>query len=151
MILEKMNGSKMNRWRKKRSGYMLVAVLACLSLVLALTIAAVQTALRMRREVRKQHFVSQANLLCEAGLTRASHRRHDPAYIGETWNPPLPEFPGKQTEVNIVFLERSQARTLVQVTAVIDDIQTKNNRVQRTLVTSLANESPSELPKGEER
>ena len=141
----------MNRRRTRRTGYLLVAVLACLSLVMALTIAAVQTALRMRREVRKQHIVSQANLLCEAGLSRASHRRQDPEYAGETWSPSLLEFPGKQTEVNIVFLERSSTRSLVQVTAVIDDIHTKNNRVQRTLVTSLINESQSELPKGEVR
>lgn len=136
----------MNRSQKKRNGYMLVAVFACLSLVMALTIAAVQTALLMRREVRKQHIVSQANLLCEAGFTRASNRRQDPEYVGETWSPTLPELPGKRTEVSIVFLERSPTRSLVQVTAVIDDIHAKNNRVQRTLVTSLIYESQSELP-----
>ncbi len=139
----------MNKRRSKRAGYMLVAVLACLSLVMALTIAAVQTALRMRREVRKQHLVSQTSLLCETGLTRAADRQRDPNYSGETWSPLLPEFPGKRAEVSIVFLERSPNRCMVQVTAVLDDIQTKNNRVQRTLTTYLINESQSELPKGE--
>lgn len=135
----------MNRRRTKRTGYMLVVVLACLSLVMALTIAAVKTALRMRREVMKQHLVSQASLLCEAGLTRASNRhRHDPEYSGETWSPLLPELPGKQTEVSIVFLERSSSRSIVQVTAILEDTQTKNNRVQRTITTNLVNKSLSE-------
>ena len=143
----------MNSRRTKRAGYMLVAVLACLSLVMALTIAAVQTALRIRREVRKQHLVSQASLLCETGLARAAYRQRDPNYSGETWSPLLPEFPGKQAEVSIVFLERNPTRAMVQVTAVLEDTQTKNNRVQRTLTTNLTtnlmNESRSELPKGE--
>ena len=120
---------------------------------MALTVAALQTALRMRREVRKQHLVSQTNLLCETGLARAAHRHLDPDYAGETWLPPIPEFPGKQAEVNIVFLERSPTRTTVQVTAVLDDIQTKNNRVQRTLTTYLVNKSLAEIqsepPKGQ--
>ncbi len=134
----------MNRRRMKRAGYMLVVVLACLSLVMALTIAAVQTALRMRREVMKQHLVSQAGLLCEAGITRASFRHLDPDYSGETWNPLLPELPGKKAEVNIVFLERSSSRSTVQVTAILEDIQTKNNRVQRSITMSLINKSLSE-------
>ena len=144
---------RMNRRRSKRAGYMLVVVLACLSLVMALTIAALQTALRMRREVRKQHLVSQTSLLCESGLARASHRHLDTTYTGETWLPPIPELPGKQAEVSIVFLERSATRSRVQVTAVLEDIQNKNNRVQRTITTHLVNKSltafQSELPNGE--
>lgn len=143
----------MNRRRSKRAGTMLVVVLACLSLVLALTIAALQTALRMRREVRKQHLVSQTSLLCETGLARAAHRHLDPNYSGETWLPPLPEFPGKQGEVSIVFLERTPNRSTVQVTAVLEDVETKNNRVQRTLTTNLLinkslSDLQSELPRG---
>lgn len=143
----------MNRRRSKRAGYLLVVVLACLSLVMALTIAALQTALRMRREVRKQHLVSQTNLLCETGLARAAHRQLDPNYSGETWLPPIPEFPGKQAEVRIVLLERGPTRTTVQVTAVLEDMQTKNNRVQRSLTTDLVNKSQAEIqpepPKGQ--
>ena len=143
----------MNRRRSKRAGYMLVVVLACLSLVMALTIAALQTALRMRREVRKQHLVSQTSLLCETGLARASLRHLDPNYLGETWLPPISELPGKQAEVSIVFLQRSPTRSTVQVTAVLEDIHTKNNRVQRTLTTHLVNKSlpefQSEYPNGE--
>lgn len=135
----------MNRRRSKRTGYMLVVVLACLSLVLALTIAALQTALRMRREVRKQHLVAQTSLLCETGLSRAAHRHLDPNYSGENWTPALPEFPGKQGEVSIVFLERTPTRSTVQVTAVLEDVQTKNNRVQRTLTTILIHKSLSDL------
>ena len=143
----------MNRQRSKRAGYLLVMVLACLSLVMALTIAALQTALRMRREVRKQHLVSQTSLLCESGMARAAHRHLDPDYTGETWLPPLPEFPGKQAEVSIVFLERNPTRSTVRVTAVLEDIETKNNRVQRTLTTYLVHKSlpaiQSVLPEGE--
>ena len=140
----------MNRGRSNRGGYILVAVLACLSLVLALTLAALQTALRMRREVTKQHVVSQTSLLCETGIARAAYRQQDPNYLGETWRPLLPELPGKQAEVSIVFLERSSTRSKVQVTAVIEDSQKLNhNRIQRSLITSLVHESQTESSKGE--
>ena len=140
----------MNRGRSNRGGYILVAVLACLSLVLALTVAALQTALRMRREVTKQHVVSQTSLLCETGIARAAYRQHDPNYLSETWRPLLPELPDKHAEVSIVFLERSSTRSKVQVTAVIEDSQKRNqNRIQRSLITSLVHESQTESSKGE--
>jgi Tfp pilus assembly protein PilX len=134
----------MSKRTHKRGGYMLVAVLACLSLVLALTLTALQTALRMRREVIKQHLLSQTSLLCETGVARAAIRQRERDYSGETWNPSLPELPGKRAEVCIEFLERSPTRTKVQVTAVIEDFQTTRNRVCRSLTTSVANKSSTD-------
>lgn len=140
----------MRKGRLNRRGYILVAVLACMSLVLALTLAALQTALRMRREVTMQHLVSQTSLLCETGIARAAYRQQDPDYLGESWRPLLTELPGKQAEVTIVFLERSPTRTKVQVTAVLEDAQKRNgNRVQRSLTTNLVHESQTESSKGE--
>ena len=140
----------MRKGRLNRRGYILVAVLACMSLVLALTLAALQTALRMRREVTMQHLVSQTSLLCETGIARATYRQQDPDYLGESWRPLLTELPGKQAEVTIVFLERSPTRTKVQVTAVLEDAQKRNgNRVQRSLTTNLVHESQTESSKGE--
>ena len=140
----------MRKGRLNRRGYILVAVLACMSLVLALTLAALQTALRMRREVTMQHLVSQTSLLCETGIARAAYRQQDPDYLGESWRPLLTELPGKQAEVTIVFLERSSTRTKVQVTAVLEDAQKRNgNRVQRSLTTNLVHESQTESSKGE--
>ena len=140
----------MRKGRLNRGGYILVAVLACMSLVLALTLAALQTALRMRREVTMQHLVSQTSLLCETGIARAAYRQQDPDYLGESWRPLLTELPGKQAEVTIVFLERSSTRTKVQVTAVLEDAHKRNgNRVQRSLTTNLVHESQTESSKGE--
>ena len=140
----------MRKGRLNRRGYILVAVLACMSLVLALTLAALQTALRMRREVTMQHLISQTSLLCETGIARAAYRQQDPDYLGESWRPLLTELPGKQAEVTIVFLERSPTRTKVQVTAVLEDAQKRNgNRVQRSLTTNLVHESQTESSKGE--
>ena len=139
----------MNKRTHKRGGYMVVAVLACLSLVLALTLAALQTALRMRREVLKQHLLSQTALLCENGLARAAVRHRNADYSGETWKPSMPELSGKQAEVSIVFLERSPAGTKVQVTAVIEDIQAGRNRVCRSLTTTLINKISTEFIQGE--
>lgn len=128
---------------------MLVAVLACLSLVLALVLAALQTALRMRREVLKQHLLSQTSLLCENGITRAAARQLDANYAGETWKPSMPELFGKQAEVSIIFLERSPTATKVQVTAVIEDTQAGRNRVCRSLTTTLVNKTSTEIIQGE--
>jgi hypothetical protein len=141
----------MNKRTHKRGGYMLVAVLACLSLVLALTLAALQTALRMRREVLKQHLLSQTSLLCETGLARAAVRQRDANYSGETWRPSTPELSGKQVEVSIVFLERRPTSSKVQVTAVIEDIQVNHNRVSRSLTTTLINKSPTKPIQGEKQ
>lgn len=139
----------MNRRTHKRGGYLLVAVLACLSLVLALVLAALQTALRMRREVLKQHLLSQTALLCENGLARAAVRHQNASYAGETWKPSMPELFGKQAKVSIVFLERSPTAAKVQVTAVIEDIQAGRNRVCRSLTTTLVNKSSTEFIQGE--
>ena len=139
----------MNKRIYKRGGYMLVAVLACLSLVLALVLAALQTAMRMRREVLKQHLLSQTALLCENGLARAAVRHQNAKYAGETWKPSMPERFGKRAEVSIVFLDRSPTGAKVQVTAVIEDIQAGRNRVCRSLTTTLVNKSSTEFIQGE--
>ena len=140
----------MTKRRTKRAGYMLAAVLACLSLVLALTVAALQTALRMRREIVKQHLVSQTTLLCETGLVRAARRQQEAEYTGETWKPLLPELPGKQAEVSIVFLERGTTHSTVQVIASIEDpLLGNSNRVQRSLTTRLVHEILPETSQGE--
>ncbi len=139
----------MNKRTPKRGGTMLVAVLACLSLVLALTLAALQTALRMRREVLKQHLLSQTALLCENGLARAAVRHRNADYSGETWKPAMPELSGKQAEVSIVFVERGPTGDKVQITAIIEDIQVGRNRVCRSLTTTLVNKSSTEFIPGE--
>lgn len=145
----------MNRRRPSKNGYILVAVLVCISLVLALTLGALQTAMRMRREVIRQHLLSQSSLLCETGLARAALRLRDGDYAGEIWKPEMPELPGKRAEVTIVFLERGPTGATVQVTAVLDDLSPNHDhspnhhRICRSLTTRLVNKSKTKTIPGE--
>ncbi len=73
-----------------RSGAILVCVIACLAVSTVLVALSIQSALRSRREVRLQLQLRQTELLCEAGVLRATQQlRDDEAYRGERWSPPI--------------------------------------------------------------
>jgi len=74
----------------RRRGVVLICVLACLAVSTVLIALSIQSALRSRREVRLHLQLRQTELLCEAGVLRATKKlRDDAAYPGEQWNPQL--------------------------------------------------------------
>ena len=125
----------MNRRRNQQKGYILIGVLACLSLIMALIAVAMQSALRTRMEVRKHHVVAQTQLLCEAGLQRGlSKWRANSAYVGESWAPSIPEYPGHVAKIEISILDGSSSSPKVQVSAILQKIINgqDSERVQRS-------------------
>lgn len=75
---------------RRRSGTIVLAVLACLAVVSVLLGLLVRDALKARRETRLRHQVSQTNRLLDAGILRATkQKKRDANYEGETWSPRL--------------------------------------------------------------
>ena len=79
-----------HRRHRKRSGAILIAVLACLLVALSLVLTAVQSSIRARRECKEACLMRQTQLLVEAGALRAIEKlRKSYDYAGEIWKPKL--------------------------------------------------------------
>ena len=71
-----------------RRGAVLICVLGCIATILVVGAMAAQFALRARIEARTQRSWLQAQLLAEAGVTRAVHQlKSNSDYKGEAWTP----------------------------------------------------------------
>jgi Tfp pilus assembly protein PilX len=72
--------------RQKRAGAVLVAALVCMLVVMTLIGTMLQGTLRARRQMRVERDRRQAELLVDAGLSRAALRlSRDVEYRGESW------------------------------------------------------------------
>ena len=83
-------------WEPKlrRRGFVLVAVLVCLTVVMLLTTAMVRETVLADRRQRLQELELQANWLLQAGCDRAAARlRHTPDFAGEVWEPAEGQLP----------------------------------------------------------
>ena len=71
-----------------RRGAVLICVLGCIATILVVGAMAAQFALRARIEARTQRSWLQAQLLAEAGVTRAVQQlKSNSDYTGEAWTP----------------------------------------------------------------
>ncbi len=120
---------------KSRSGTVLICVLACLGVVIALVMVAVQSSLRGRREVRLQRQLIQTEFLCEAGVQRAVKQlRKLPNYQSEKWFPKLgpASFENAAIEINVEPVKNAAKTLRVKVTATLASASDSNDRMQRS-------------------
>lgn len=78
----------MNPKKQKRSGVVLICVLACLAIVSAILTMTCKSAIAARRETKLRAQLQQTELLLDAGVLRAAEQlRKSKGYSGETWKP----------------------------------------------------------------
>ena len=71
--------------RKKQSGTILIAVLACMTVAMLILLGAVESSLRHRRQLRTELQVEQTRWLLDAGVSKAINElKADKEYQGET-------------------------------------------------------------------
>jgi hypothetical protein len=137
---------------KAREGLVLVCVIACLAVTSALVGLAVQSSLRGRREARLQLQLRQTELLCEAGVLRATTRlKESENYAGERWHPELDVENYHDAVVDIEVMDTDQGTSQsrasakeVTVIAKLDSSLDQDGPMQRThnftvQIKSLAN------------
>lgn len=90
--------------RGRRTGAVLIAVLACLVITTAIAALTVRQSLEARRQGRVERQLRQTQYLLDAGIRRAAERlRADASYSGETWEPTaaLARFGDVRVEIRI--------------------------------------------------
>jgi Na+-transporting NADH:ubiquinone oxidoreductase subunit NqrC len=131
----------MNRQKgKARNGLVLVCVIACLVVSAALVALAVQSSLRGRNEARLQLQLRQTELLCEAGVLRATKQfAKSENYAGEQWRPELDVENFYDAIVEIAVTDVEQGPSLsnssaknVTVVAKLDSYLDQDGPMQRT-------------------
>jgi hypothetical protein len=85
-MIERSHDGKHGVKHNRRTGTVLLCVLAALSVVTALSAAAIGQTLRNRAERRSERDRVQLEFLCDAGWKRALREwNRDPEYAGEEW------------------------------------------------------------------
>ncbi len=123
-----------------RRGVVLVCVIACLAVSTVLIALSIQSALRSRREARLHLQLRQTELLCEAGVLRATQKlRDDAAYTGEQWSPPLATDSYHSPSVLIEVIAApansdlgTQTNATVSITAKLDSHLDQDGPMQRS-------------------
>ena len=88
--------AKFKRTQFHRRGLMIIAALVCLLVVTSLVGSMLKNALRARRELHTERDRRQAELLIEAGASRAAARlASSPAFRGDTWELPAADIVGQ--------------------------------------------------------
>ncbi len=89
---------------RRRTGAVLISVLACLVVTTAIAALTVRQSLEARRQGRVERQLRQTQYLLDAGIRRASERlRADESYAGESWEPTaaLPRFGAVRVEIRV--------------------------------------------------
>lgn len=145
----------MNRRKtNSREGVVLVCVIACLVVSLALVGLAVQSALRDRRETRLQLQLRQTELLCEAGVMRATKQLNTVEnYLGEQWRPKLDleNYHSAIVEIEVTGAEQDNLQTSasakkVTVVAKLDSYLDQDGPMQRSHNFIVQIQTPSTSP-----
>ncbi len=130
---------KRNRSEARR-GLILICVIACLVVASALVALTVQSSLRGRREARLQLQLRQTELLCEAGVSRATKQFEiSESYTGEQWRPELglDNYHAAVVEIEVTelasdTLQSNQSSKRVTVIAKLDSYWGQAGPMQRT-------------------
>ncbi len=78
----------MNNRIGMKSGSAMICVLACLLVSSSLVFTSIQSAIRVRSEMKTNGAIRQTHLLADAGLYRALAKLHQSdEYQGEVWSP----------------------------------------------------------------
>jgi type II secretory pathway component PulK len=109
----------MKRLVPRRSGIVLICVLACLVVVTGIAVAMVKSALMARKAVRQERQKAQVELLLEAGIQRAVARfASDTDYAGESWDLPAEIFSNADAaRIDIEVLKTEQQSPTITVVA----------------------------------
>jgi hypothetical protein len=126
-------------------------MIACLAVTSALVALVVQSALRGRREARLQLQLRQTELLCEAGVLRATTRLGaSEDYAGEQWHPEMGVENYHDAVVKIVVKDvdenTSQSNVSaknVSVIAKLDSYLDQDGPMQRTHNFTIEIRTPS--------
>ena len=79
--------AKQLRTPYRRTGVVLICVIACLAITMSLVGSAVRSTLMVRKQLRVEHHRRQAVWLVQAGVERAAFRiQQDENYAGEEWD-----------------------------------------------------------------
>ncbi len=101
--------------RSRRSGAVLICVMACLLVSLSVAVCAVQIALRQRQGLRAEVQLQQTTWLLEAGVNRAiDSLAKSSRYNGEIWQPKCFNAQYDSAEVTIKVTEDA-AKNVVQL------------------------------------
>ena len=93
MIQAARNRARHRRGPVPRRGTVLVAALVCLLVVMSILTGILQNSLRARRQLRAERDARQADLLLEAGLSRAQFQlARNAEYRGEVWDLPADQI-----------------------------------------------------------
>jgi len=126
--------------REARRGLVLVCVIACLIVSSALVALAVQSSLRGRREARLQLQLRQTELLCEAGVMRATKQfEKSESYAGEQWLPELnlENYHDAVVEIEVTNVDQDTSQSnksskKITVIARLDSYLDRDGPMQRT-------------------
>ena len=135
----------------KRRGTVLIAVLVCMGFATTILLGAVQTSLRMRREVRQELQMEQTKWLMDLGVRNAIVKLQDqPEYAGESLSfaPPLGKFADASIEISVDRNDQPDDRVRLRVTAQLNSAggnQTSQTRRSTELLVNLSGTS-SEIP-----
>lgn len=98
------NSHRMKRSHVRRSGAILVCVLACIVIVTGVLVSMVRISLTSRRELRHQEQLYQTQLLLDAGINRCRMQvSAQPDYQGETWDTSgaIARFPSSKVQIMV--------------------------------------------------
>jgi type II secretory pathway component PulK len=143
-----------SRWTERyqgrtRRGTILICVLACLVITSAMIAGTIQTVLRDRREVRLERQLRQTELLCEAGVLRASQKlKMSDDYHGETWAPKLNSelWDTASVEIRVTVADDSSDQR-VEVVAKLGSASTELQPMQRSRNFTFQTSAPSSSEK----
>jgi type II secretory pathway component PulK len=108
----------MTRHQSSRQGSVLVCVIACMIVVTAIAATSIQATLRTRRETKVELQVMQAELLCQAGISRArTQLESNSDYDGERWAPSMDAGERQRATIDITVSHTSESGREVLVNA----------------------------------
>lgn len=122
---------------RRRTGAVLVSVLACLVVTTAIAALTVRQSLEARRQGRVERQLRQTQYLLDAGIRRAAERlRADASYSGETWQPTvaLARFGDVRVEIRVTTVEGEDAvdNNAVETDAAREDTSADGTRPAAT-------------------
>lgn len=99
-----------------RKGTVLIAVLVCMSVVMALLLGTLRMTISMRRQAQKERLVEQARCMVDAGIRYSKTRlAKDPDYNGDSIELNL----GDKGRVHSIKIECGQGESEIRVSAEI--------------------------------
>ncbi len=106
------------RPRRGRHGFMAIATLTCLLVIVAMVFHMLQSSMRARRELLIDRDHRQAELLMEAGAARARFKMDtDDAFPGDVWEIPAKEIVDNGSAKVTTSITRGSDSRILQVVA----------------------------------